>query len=102
MRLACAGDVGIDEYTNLGVRKPGGIAFNVGFNAIACGAVVSILSAIGDDADGDALSAVLGELPFDRTHLNVAAGATARQSIYLDPNGERRFTGYRAGVLAYW
>jgi hypothetical protein len=35
MRLACVGDVAVDNYTNLGLLKPGGIAFNVAVNALA-------------------------------------------------------------------
>jgi fructoselysine 6-kinase len=102
VKLACVGDVGVDDYANLGLRKPGGIALNVAANARACGLDVSLVSALGDDPDGDAVLAAIAPPELDLSHLRRLPGLTARQSSHLDPGGERRFTGYRAGVLAEW
>jgi fructoselysine 6-kinase len=102
VRLACAGDVGIDDYVNLNLRRPGGIALNVAVAAQASGLDVSIVSALGDDPDGDAIGRVLAPLGMDVSRVRRLPGATARQAIRLEADGERRLSGYRAGVLAGW
>jgi fructoselysine 6-kinase len=102
MRLACVGDIGTDNYTNLGLRKPGGIAFNVAFNALACGLDASIASAIGTDSEGDALSTLLADLGLDTSAVRRLGGRTARQDIDVERDGERRFVGYDKGVLTDW
>lgn len=102
MKLACIGDVGIDDYANLGLRCPGGIALNVAVSARMGGIDVALVSALGDDAGGDVVSRAITPIGFDLTRLRRLPGQTARQCIHLEPGGERRFTGYAAGVLADW
>jgi fructoselysine 6-kinase len=102
MRLACVGDVGVDNYTNLGLLKPGGIAFNVAVNALACGLDVSLVSALGTDRCGDAMRSLISNLDLNPTHLRRFHGATARQDIFVELDGERRFVGYDKGVLTQW
>jgi fructoselysine 6-kinase len=102
MRLACVGDVGVDNYMNLNLIKPGGIAFNVAVNASACGLDVSVVSAIGNDPAGDALVSLIPELGFDSRYIRRFEGVTARQDIFVEPDGERRFVGYDKGVLTLW
>ncbi len=102
MRLACVGDVGVDNYTNLGLRKPGGIAFNVAISALASGLDVSLISALGTDPGGDAMRSLIATLPIDSTHLRRYDGTSARQDIFVEPDGERRFVGYDKGVLTQW
>jgi fructoselysine 6-kinase len=102
VRLACVGDVGVDDYENLGIRRPGGIALNMGVAARAGGLGVSLVSAIGDDSSGEALSWVIAPVGFETGRLRRLPGPTARQAIRLEVNGERRFTGYVPGVLAGW
>jgi fructoselysine 6-kinase len=102
MRLACVGDVGTDNYTNLGLRKPGGIAFNVAYNASVCGLAVSVVTAIGTDPEGDTLAQLLPTLGVDVSAVRRLAGRTARQDIRVEPDGERRFAGYDKGVLTDW
>lgn len=102
MRLACVGDVGIDDYANLGLRRPGGIALNVAANGRACGLAVSLVGAVGDDPDGDALLAALAPLGLDAARLRRLPGTTPRQAIRLEADGERRFAGYEPGVLRDW
>lgn len=102
MRLACVGDVGVDEYENLGLRRPGGIALNVAVAAHAGGIDVSLVGALGDDSAGDAITLAIAPLGLDTRHLRRLPGPTARQAIRLEANGERRFTGYHPGALAGW
>ena len=102
MRLACVGDVGVDNYTNLGLRKPGGIAFNVAVSAHASGLGVSLISALGTDPGGDAMRSLIATLPIDPAHLRQYDGTSARQDIFVEPDGERRFVGYDKGVLTQW
>lgn len=102
MKLACIGDVGIDDYANLGSRRLGGIALNVAASARAGGLAVSLVSALGDDLAGAAALRAIEPLDLDRSRLRRLLGRTARQAIHLEPSGERRFTGYDAGVLTDW
>jgi sugar/nucleoside kinase (ribokinase family) len=104
MKLACVGDVGIDDYAlaKQNVRRPGGIALNVAASARAGGLEVALVGAVGDDAEGDALLAALSPLGLDCSHLHRLPGATPRQEIRLAADGERRFAGYHPGVLTGW
>ncbi|HKG26522.1 MAG TPA: PfkB family carbohydrate kinase [Thermomicrobiales bacterium] len=102
MRLPCVGEVGVDHYTNLGLLKPGGIAFNVAVNALACGLDVSIVSALGTDPAGVSMVSLITDLGLTTENLRRIDGTTARQNIRVEPDGERRFVGYDKGVLTRW
>lgn len=102
MKIACVGDVGIDNYINLGLVKPGGIAFNFAYDLVLSGEKdVSIVSVIGDDSEGEKIMSLLKKNGFRIDHVNKTNGFTPEQKIILK-NGERNFVGYRQGVLNGW
>ncbi len=102
MKIISVGDIGIDEYVNLDIKKPGGIAFNFAINVIKNNVDCSLLSVIGKDQEGKQLKNLLRSLNIDISHLQKVNGKTAKQNIALKENGERKFVGYNAGVLAKW
>lgn len=102
MKIAVVGDFGVDNYVNLNLYKPGGIAFNVGYNlAKSSDFQVSLMSVIGDDSFGKKLKAVVDEFNIDASHIEVVNGKSAVQKIELI-EGERKFLGYDPGVLKQW
>ncbi len=102
MKIISVGDIGIDEYVNLDIKKPGGIAFNFAINVIKNNVDCSLLSVIGKDQEGKQLKNLLRSLNIDISHLQKVNGKTAKQNIALKENGERKFVGYNAGVLSKW
>jgi fructoselysine 6-kinase len=102
MKIVCVGDIGIDSYTNKKINKPGGVAFNVALCTRDSGAETSLISALGDDIGSSALRKLLTRLDVDTSHVQILKGKTAKQSIALELNGERKFIGYNAGVLEKW
>jgi sugar/nucleoside kinase (ribokinase family) len=101
MIVACVGDCGIDRYVNLGVDRPGGIALNFAVNARRLFAPtdrIVVVTALGDDADGDLVAAVFEQFKLEAVVAR-EAGLTPVQSIEQLSSGERRFVGYEAGVL---
>jgi sugar/nucleoside kinase (ribokinase family) len=102
MKLAVVGDFGVDFYQNLNLLKPGGIAFNFAYNLKKSGAEkVSLVSILGKDAYSKKLLSVLKETKIDGKNIQLISGAPPKQNIFLK-NGERKFTGYEAGVLKRW
>ncbi len=59
-----------------------------------------MVSAVGDDEDGATVLRALSTRDISVEDIVVRKGATARQRIIVNPNGERVFDGYRTGVLA--
>ncbi|MBI3984434.1 MAG: hypothetical protein HY344_00620 [Candidatus Levybacteria bacterium] len=102
MKIISVGDIGIDEYVDLGIKKPGGIAFNFAVNVIKNNTDCSLLSVIGKDQEGKQLKNLLHSLNIDISHLQKVNGKTAKQNIALKENGERKFVGYNAGVFNKW
>lgn len=102
MKIISVGDIGIDEYINLGIKKPGGIAFNFAINVIKNNIDCSLVSAVGKDQVAKQLKNLLHDLNIDIFHLQQINGKTAKQKIALGENGEREFVGYNAGVLIKW
>lgn len=102
MKIACIGDVGIDDYVNIGVKKPGGISFNFAINTQDNDMDCSFISAVGNDVEGNQLKKLLHDSNLDISHIKEINGITAKQNIELKENGERKFVGYSAGVLNKW
>lgn len=102
MKIVSVGDIGIDYYENIQIKKPGGIAFNFAVNAVKNNIDCSLVSAIGEDWDGEKIKKLLQTLHFDISHLHQMKGKTAQQKINLKENGERVFVGYNPGVLSKW
>jgi fructoselysine 6-kinase len=101
MNVVCLGDCGIDEYETTGDRLPGGITLNFALQARRAfppDDAITIVSALGTDLAaaliGNALK--MSGVECDFTTLE---GTTPVQRIALEPDGERRFTGYDPGVL---
>ncbi|MFS8158729.1 MAG: PfkB family carbohydrate kinase [Candidatus Roizmanbacteria bacterium] len=101
MKIACVGDVALDDYVDEGIKKPGGICLNFAVHASLTGSSCSILSSVGTDEVGNKVKQLLKKLQFDISHLSQLDGATAKQKIRLT-RGERKFVGYDAGTLLKW
>ena len=102
MNVVSAGDCGIDAYETTGDRLPGGITLNFALQARRAfppGDAITIVSALGTDQPARLVrnAAKMSGIACDFTTLE---GTTPVQRIVLEPDGERRFTGYDAGVLA--
>ena len=104
MRIASVGEITIDHYLDLGREYIGGISLNFAVHARRCGADTAIVSCVGDDGSGQLALAKLRSERVDASHVQVHAGATARQDITVTEQGERIFPlgGYHASVLAQW
>lgn len=102
MRIASIGDTGIDQYLNLGLRKPGGIAFNFAVHVLDAGENASLVSVVGNDKDGEELLSLVEKLKLNTGHFARIVGKTPWQKIILEKTVERKFVGYRQGVLRNW
>ena len=101
MNVVCLGDCGIDEYETTGDRLPGGITLNFALQARRAfppDDAITIVSALGTDRDAALVRNALkmSGIECDFTTLE---GTTPVQRIALEPDGERHFTAYDAGVL---
>ncbi len=67
---------------------PGGKGLNQAVAAARAGARVAFVGAVGSDAAGDALRAVLADDGIDATHLGAADAPTGRALIGVAANGE--------------
>lgn len=105
MRIAAVGEVGEDRYEDGGGaitgRFLGGISANFAVAAHRSGADASLFAAVGDDATGDALLCALDDV-LPRHSVRRIAGSSACQRIVVEASGERRFSGYDAGVGAHY
>ena len=102
MNVVCVGDCGIDDYVTTGDRFPGGITLNFALEArrsFPKDDAIKVVSALGTDQAATVVRDALktGGVDFDITTLD---GDTPVQHIALEPDGERRFAGWDAGVLA--
>lgn len=102
MKIAVVGDIGVDYYENLKLLKTGGVAFNFAYSLKKSGIKnISLIGVLGDDKFSIKLVGALMKVGLDISHLQKLSGATPKQNIFLK-NGERKFTGYDAGVLKKW
>ena len=102
MDVVCVGDCGVDVYQPAGERRFGGITANFARHArdtFPADDRVSVVTCVGDDDDSMLVRAGLEDTGLD-CHITTIAGRTPVQTIEIAPDGEKRFTGYDAGVLA--
>lgn len=105
MRIVAVGECTRDLHVDRGVSTVGGISLNFAVQArrsLGPADQVALVSAVGTDAAGEAVRALLARAGVDATHVQVRPGATASQRIHRRPGGERHFPpgGYDPGVLA--
>ena len=101
MHVVCVGDCGVDRYLPLEQDRAGGITLNFAVHArrlFASEDRVSIVSALGDDAEANVVTTALDGLPIE-AYLAELPGRTSIQYIDLDPSGEKIFVRYEQGVL---
>lgn len=101
MKVAVVGDVGIDFYKNLNIFKPGGIALNFAYNLNRTSNTVSLISVLGTDKFSSILMGLLLSLKIKLNHVQTLRGSVPQQFIVLK-KGERKFVGYKPGVLRKW
>jgi sugar/nucleoside kinase (ribokinase family) len=102
VNVVCVGDCGIDRYLPSNEELEGGITANFARHArdhFPGDDAIRIVSAVGDD---DAGRRVLEALDVPGIDLDIATygGQTPVQTIEIQPDGERLFVHYDAGVLA--
>ena len=100
MNAVCVGDSGIDRYVSIGVDRPGGITLNVAVHLRQClpDASVTVCSPLGSDPAARIVTDAIehARLAARIRHLQ---GQTPIQYIDLEPDGEKHFLEYKAGVL---
>jgi sugar/nucleoside kinase (ribokinase family) len=102
VNVVCVGDCGVDRYQPSDDQTVGGITANFARHArdhFPAADTIQIISAVGDD---DAGRTVLAELDIPGLDLDIGVhpGRTPVQAIEVQPDGERLFVHYDAGVLA--
>ena len=101
INIVCVGDCGLDHYLPSGEKFVGGITANFACNArkaFAAGDSVQVISALGDDNEGQRVLAFLESAAVE-CHISRLPGATPLQYIEVRDDGERVFVGYHEGVL---
>jgi sugar/nucleoside kinase (ribokinase family) len=99
-KVACIGDIAIDDYVNLNVRFVGGISFNVAWNLSRLGVGAEVFSAVGYDRGGAEVLTAVAHTGLSTRTISRFPGVTARQRIIVSDGGERKFDGYTPGVLS--
>jgi fructoselysine 6-kinase len=102
MKLVCIGDCGIDRYHPLLVDHCGGITFNFAHHAsqqFSSKWDINVISAIGEDQEGDIVMAKLEEKGFNLL-VSRLPGKTPIQEIEVQADGEKKFIHYDPGVLS--
>lgn len=100
MRFASIGDCCIDTYPNKKVL--GGTAYNSAVVAQKYGAETSLISAIGDDANGKLYQQALQEQDINRTHLQITSASTSTIDVTLDEHSSPIFGPWDLGALRNW
>ncbi len=104
MKISCIGDVGIDSYVSIGKTFVGGTSFNIATQLVSlCAGTndIFLLSAIGNDSNAQLIRSHILSMGIDSILLNIV-GSSAVQEIEVEPNGEKKFVKYNAGVLTNW
>ncbi len=102
MNVVCVGDCGVDVYLPSGERRFGGITANFARHArdeFRVDDEIRIVSCIGDDDGADLVRSSLAATNIE-CHLSTIPGTTPTQYIEIEPDGEKNFVRYEAGVLS--
>ena len=103
MKLVSVGEASADFYSNTNQTLVGGISLNFAVQAKRCGVdAVSLVSRVGNDANGKLIVDKLADEQIDASHVAVVDGKTAHCEIVVLENGERYFppNSYHQNVLA--
>ncbi len=103
LKLVSVGETTADTYPQIDQTLVGGISLNFAVQAKRCGIPhVSMVSAVGNDANGKMILEKLDQENIDTTHLTIMPGKTAHCEIVVLENGERYFppNSYHQEVLA--
>jgi len=98
LRIAAVGEVALELFLPEGDRHLGGISANFARGVTAEGARGALFASVGDDARGEYLRGELERVGLDCLAVRVVRGRSAEQRIEVQPDGERRFVGFDAGV----
>lgn len=102
MKIVCVGDCGVDHYIPSDEMLFGGITANFARHArrqFHPDDVVQIISAVGNDHGAELVLDSLKNSDID-CRISKLKGATPVQYISVQPDGERKFVRYDAGVLS--
>ena len=103
LKLVSIGETTADNYPQIDQTLVGGISLNFAVQTKRCGIpFVSMVSAVGNDANGKMILEKLRQEDIDTTHLTIMPGKTAHCEIVVLENGERYFppNSYHQEVLA--
>ena len=103
LKLVSVGETTADFYPQIDQTLVGGISLNFAVQAKRCGLeTVSMVSCVGDDANGRMVLDKLAAEQVDTSHITVQPGKTAHCEIVVLDGGERYFPpgSYRQHVLA--
>lgn len=101
MKVVCVGDCGIDHYLPSGDLRIGGISANFARRArdqFHPEDDIVLVSCLGEDEHADRVREAFSSTRIECLFTS-SPGVTPVQHIEVQPDGERRFTGYEAGVL---
>lgn len=101
MNIVCVGDCGVDHYLPSNEVLFGGITANFARHArqqFPADDIVQIISAVGNDAGAKLVLESLNDSDI-HCHISKLDGTTPVQYIEVQPDGERKFVSYDAGVL---
>ena len=102
MKIVSVGEITIDHYLRQRQRYVGGISLNFAVNAKRSGAdTVSLISCVGDGAEGQTVLDTLQREGVDHAHVYVMPGDTAVYELEVTDSAEGIVPagGYRANVL---
>lgn len=103
MRIATAGFTCVDNYANLDNRHyPAGNGFDALVNLAKMGVECAVVSAVGKDAYGDEMFAVLEKYGVDSSHLHVLPGQTSFMIMEMTENNDRVHVKNIPGVMDTW
>lgn len=100
MKFVSIGDCCVDTYPNK--KNLGGMAYNSAIAASKYGVDVSVVSAIGNDTNGDLYKNSFSKNNIDFCHVQVLKSPTSIVNITLDENHSPIFGKWELGALEKW
>lgn len=100
MKFVSIGDICIDVYPDK--KMLGGTSYNSAIVAKNYDAEVSLISAIGDDQNGQMYLTELQEQGIDASHLQTTSAPTSTVEITLDAHNSPIFGPWNLGALEKW